>query len=378
MTTPGRDVTVHVPGLLGPWPRALAGDVALGLALPGLVGLLARARPTGRGLRRGDGVSESFERLAFNAFGYPQGEADVPAAALMRERDAARSRPARTAGAGVDAEETPPVSLRADPVHVRPDLDNARLFDTSYLDLSGEEAAAMAGALDRHFAPEGIRFEALHPARWYVHLRERTDAVFHPPGSVVGRGAGGLLPAGTDGSLWRRRMNETQMVLYAHPCNEAREARGELPVNSVWFWGAGVLEDLPRPRFEEVHADDSLFQALAERARVRVRGLDEGMDVGDESARTVLVAPGIGFYRAVAGRDVEGWRRELLGAEERWFRPLHEAMRDGRVRTVVIDAGLRRGLGAFEARARWWRRPSVSASTRDLGEFLLAEDARDE
>ena len=373
MTAPGRDVTVHAPGLLGPWPRALAGEVARGLALPGLVGLLARARPTGRGPRRRDGAPGSFER---SAFGYPPGEADVPAADLMRDRDAAGSGPARTAGAGAD--EAPPVSLRADPVHVRPDLDTARLFDASYLDLSGEEAAELAGALDRHFAPDGVRFEAPHPARWYVHLPERTDAVFHPPGSVAGRGAGGLLPAGTDGSLWRRRMNEAQMVLHDHPCNEARESRGDLPVNSVWFWGAGRLAQVPRSRFEEVRADDPIVQALAERGGARLRGLDEGADSGGEPARTVLVAPGIGFYRAVAGRDVETWRRELVGAEERWFRPLHEAMRDGRVRRVVIDAGLRSGLAVFEARARRWRRPPVSSSARDLAEFLLADEAEDD
>ncbi|MCY4451798.1 MAG: hypothetical protein OXC01_07590 [Immundisolibacterales bacterium] len=377
MIAPGREVTVHVPGLLGPWPRALVAEVARGLALPGLVGLLARARRSGRVPRRGGAAPESFERLAFNAFGYPPGEADVPAAELMQERDAVRLRPARTARARADANETTPISLRADPVHVRPDLDTARLFDASFLDLFGEEAAAMAGALDRHFAAEGLRFEAPLPTRWYVHVPERADAVFHPPGSAVGRGVGGLLPGGTDGSLWRRRMNEAQMVLHAHPCNEARASRGDLPVNSVWFWGAGTLADVPRSRFEEVRADDPLLRALAERGGVRARGLEENAGLGAESLRTVLVAPGIGFYRAVVGRDVEGWRRELLGAEERWFRPLHEGMRDGRVRTVAIDAGLRSGLAVFEARARWWRRPSVSASAPELAEFLLAEGARD-
>ena len=407
----GREVTVHVPGLLGPWPRALAGDVVRGLDLPGLVGLLARSRRAGgRARSGGDPPFASFERLAFSAFGYSRGADDVPAAALMRERDAAaaRGRPPPGKGSGTDAgtgtgtgtgegppragtaaagggrgedgpDRVPPASLRADPVHLRPDLDAARLFDPTSFSLSAEEAAALAGALDRHFAPEGIRFEALRPDRWYVRLPEHPDAVFQPPGAAAGRGAGELLPGGPEGSRWRRRMNEAQMVLHGHPCNEARETRGELPVNSVWFWGAGALEDAPRPRFEEVHADDDLVRALAERggARVRVRGLEGGAGAEGTPPGAVLVAPGDDLYRAVAGRDVERWRRELLRTEERWFGPLHAGMRSGAVRRVVIDAGLRPGEAVLEAPPRRWRRPFAGASApapaSGLADFLLDE-----
>ena len=255
---------MHAPGLLGPWPAALAGDVSRGLDLPGLVGLLARARRAGS--RRGAGGEvEPPERLAFGVFGYPfSGSGDVPAAELTWEAEAAGPGPE---GAFL---------LRADPVHLRADLDAARLFDSSHFSLTREEADAMAGALDRHFAPEGLRFEAPHPVRWYVRTAKRPAASFCPPGGAAARAVGRALPAGNEGSVWRRRMNEVQMVLHAHRVNEAREARGALPVNSVWFWGAGRLDDPPRrPRFREVAADDPLVRALGRRGGARVRGLDE-------------------------------------------------------------------------------------------------------
>ena len=359
-------MTVHVPGLLGPWPRALAGDIVRGLDLPGLVGLLTRSRRVGGRLRpRADAGVASFERLAFSAFGYPPGTDDVPAASLMRARDA-----------GVDPGRSPPASLCADPVHLRPDLDAARLFDASCFSLSGEEAAALAGALDRHFAPEGIRLEAPHPSRWYVRLDEHPDAVFRPPGIAAGRGAGGSLPEGNEGSLWRRRMNEAQMVLHDHPCNESREARGELPVNSVWFWGAGEIAGAPRTRFDEVRSDSALVRALAERGGARVRGLEEEAENGGTLPRASLVAPGDALYRAVAGRDVEEWRRLLVRLEEDWFRALHGEVRTGAVRKVVIDAGLRPGEAVHEAvpRSRW-RRPARRSSAEGLAGFILDEDA---
>ena len=364
------EVMVHAPGLLGPWPRALAADIARGLDVPGLVGLLARARPAGRpAWRSRAGEPESFERLAFGAFGYPPGGSDVPAAALTWEHDAAGS----PRGGVAAANGSSLVPLRADPVHLRPDLDAARLFDASHFALTRDEAAAMAAGLDRHFAPEGVRFEAPHPTRWYARLERQPDAEFQPPGRAAGRGAGGALPAGNEGSLWRRRMNEAQMVLHAHPVNQAREARGELAVNSVWFWGAGEPGPVPRRRFDEVAADDPLVRALARRGGARVRDLARDPETaGDPSGRR-LVAPGPGCLRAVLGRDVESWRRELLDQEERWFRPLFAAVTTGRIRKAVVDAGLRTGESVLEAGGRRARRPDIPVPAGGLAGFLFAD-----
>lgn len=362
------EVRVHVPGLLGPWPRALAPDIARGLDVPGLVRTLARARPAGRlAWRSRADEPESFERLAFGAFGYPPGGSDVPAAALMWEHDAGG-----TPVGGVGAANGPSlVSLRADPVHLRPDLDAARLFDASHFALTGDEAAAMAAALDRHFAPDGVRFEAPHPTRWYARVEAPPDAKFEPPGRAAGRGAGGALPAGNEGSLWRRRINEAQMVLHAHPVNQAREARGELAVNSVWFWGTGEPGPVPRRRFDEVVADDPLIRALARRSGARVRDLADAPETAGNPSGRRLVVPGPGCLRAVLGRDVESWRRELLDAEERWFRPLFDAVTTGRIRKVVVDAGLRTGESVLEAGGRRVRRPDVPVPAGGLAEFLL-------
>src|SRR6185295_12749511 len=39
--------------------------------------------------------------------------------------------------------------------------------------------------------------------------------------------------------LVRRLQNEVQMLLYTHPLNDRREARGALPLNSFWLSGCG-------------------------------------------------------------------------------------------------------------------------------------------
>src|SRR5690606_4093503 len=42
-----------------------------------------------------------------------------------------------------------------------------------------------------------------------------------------------------EGRPWRRLVNELQMLWFDHPVNQAREARGLRPVNSVWLYGGG-------------------------------------------------------------------------------------------------------------------------------------------
>ncbi|MFX8047684.1 hypothetical protein ABTK64_20425, partial [Acinetobacter baumannii] len=60
---------------------------------------------------------------------------------------------------------------------------------------------------------------------------------------------------------WRKFQNEIQMTWYDHPVNQAREARGLLPVNSVWLFGQGALLDT-RPIAERMIGADPFFAGL--------------------------------------------------------------------------------------------------------------------
>jgi hypothetical protein len=78
---------------------------------------------------------------------------------------------------------------------------------------------------------------------------------------VVGKPIDPWLPDRMLGAPLRRLQAEVQMLLYTHPINAAREARGALPVNSFWLSGTGKTEAAntlgPQVRF-----DDSLRAPL--------------------------------------------------------------------------------------------------------------------
>ncbi len=57
------------------------------------------------------------------------------------------------------------------------------------------------------------------------------------------------LPKGSDARSLKRLGAELEMWLHAHPLNETRRRRGELPVSSLWLWGGGprVADVAPNP-----------------------------------------------------------------------------------------------------------------------------------
>ena len=62
------------------------------------------------------------------------------------------------------------------------------------------------------------------------------------------------------------------MLLHAHPVNEAREARGELPINSLRLWGAGRARAARNSRWQSVAADDPAVRGAARLAGVHELG----------------------------------------------------------------------------------------------------------
>ena len=80
------------------------------------------------------------------------------------------------------------------------------------------------------------------------------------PDEVLGCDLKSMLPTP---KVWQRYLNEAQMLLADLPVNRARAARGELMVNSVWFWGPqAVLTDVA-PVLLSYHGNDAILQALS-------------------------------------------------------------------------------------------------------------------
>lgn len=124
------------------------------------------------------------------------------------------------------------------PVHWDVGADHITMADPQRLDLQETQSRELLFAMQPFFQEDGITLEYATPQRWLAH-----GELFASLASAsLDRVAGGEI------SLWmpkaaplRRLQNEMQMLLYTHPINDARSARGLATVNSFWVSGTGKL-----------------------------------------------------------------------------------------------------------------------------------------
>jgi hypothetical protein len=248
---------------------------------------------------------------------------------------------------------------RADPVHLRVMRDRVVVGPGETFELPAGEADALVEALNRHFG-DAASFVALDPHRWAVRLKEETAFLDRP--ALVAAGHDVAAARGSDALA-----TEIQMLLHAHPVNEAREARGEPTVNSLWLWGAGRMPSASEAPWRTLVADDPIALGLARASGVRRQALpasaDAWLDTLPEDGRHLAVLDAL---RAPAALDQLAEHAAGVATLERlWFAPLLAALRAERIGMLTLrvpapGASFETVRGDLR---RFWRRP------RAIGEY---------
>jgi hypothetical protein len=299
----------------------------LTLLLPALTHIEAAGTPAvlARWLARGDRLSNAMPgrdgalRECFEFLG-----ASLPAAALTRSLDA---------NGAVSA-----LWLRADPAYAMADAVTARLLACGTMDLSREEADVLARALQPLFGDAGFPLEPTTPSRWYLRCPPGARLPhFAAPADALGDDLMQHLPQGTNERQWRHLLNEAQVILHNHPINARRTQRGQMPANSLWFWGPGTLPEWVRSPFTRVFSSDDMVIALARLAKISVMAPEPAAVFYIEAKDTLLL-------------DLVNIR-DPFALERDWLEPL--------------DSGLKhRKLGALHLRFTGGERISVKPMHR--------------
>ncbi len=305
-------VHLLIPGLFP--PSDIAAQASAGLQVPALGKLLSRA-----GVRTS--ATGTLEDRLCAAFG-------VQAVA-----------PTRAAADGLETGES--YWLCADPVNLQ--LQHAQVMLLSVAP-SLEEASALCACLNGHFDGMGLRFSAPHPQRWYVRLETEPQMTTSPLRLAAGGDAKLHQPQGTDALRWQRIATEVQMLLYAHPVNQARAARGEMMVGSLWFWGGGRARP-PVQAFDAVGGDGELAGMFARGAGIPQPG----------SLQAMLAASGMrGLWvcempdAAMQRGDVYAWREAVQMVERDQAQPLLRALQAGRLQRLTLEVMCEQGVRRFE------------------------------
>lgn len=127
------------------------------------------------------------------------------------------------------------------PSHWLMGRDQLTLLHPQALDLGEAEARALFDAIRPLFESEGWQLAWGAPTRWYARHASLAGLPTASLDRVIGRNPDLWMPDHPQARLLRRLQSEVQMLLYQHPTNDAREARGALSVNSFWLSGTGTM-----------------------------------------------------------------------------------------------------------------------------------------
>lgn len=311
---------------------------ASGLRAPCLELLLARGRGT-------SSESSSVESWLQEAFGLE----DEPSAAGALTLAASGMDP------GTDC------WGRADPIHLRLMRDRLIVAPGAALALSREEAEALVEDLNRHFAG-ALWLKVVEPDRWCARLESHFAFAAASPLDVAGRDVDVTFRIGGEaGRRWSQLLNEAQMLLHAHPVNQAREAHGQPAVNSLWLWGVGRAPRLPASRWQSVTANDPVALGLARMAAVRHLPLPPSalawLEHTPEEGRHLALLDALRAPLAL-GQSAE-YRECIDALEKHWFAPLLDALRAGRLGMLSVHIPDSAGASFETIRGdlrRFWRR----------------------
>ncbi len=224
----------------------------------------------------------------------------------------------------------------ATPVHYVAEMTSVRLPLDGMLSLTPADAETLTTDFNRVWQGSGIRMMASRSAQLFCIFDRALAVATRDPQDALGRHIEEFLPTGTDSSRLRQLISETEMWLFEHEANGARQKLHVPVINGLWFWGGGApLASLPN--VQGWTAGDDLFFSAFRASRI-------------EEFDSAVVAVG-----RVAGS--EDWP----DVETRWLRPAIDKLRAGRLSQLQICAEDRcftvtaRGLRRFwRKRKPWW------------------------
>jgi hypothetical protein len=177
------------------------------------------------------------------------------------------------------------------------------------------------------------------------------------------------LPRGEGAGTLRRLGAEMEMWLYEHPLNVERADRGELPVTTLWLWGAVPGSDAPAAVVQSpgaaaarLYGRDTYAEALWRLQGGAIHALPAAFDatVLDAHADSVFLYPLL---------QPQGLTAALLQLEQHWLPGALRAVRQRRASVLRLLIGPR----AYSVRWPTWP-DSGAAAARGGRRWLESHD----
>jgi 2,3-bisphosphoglycerate-independent phosphoglycerate mutase len=194
------------------------------------------------------------------------------------------SSPALLSAAGLGLTPAPDeIALCCDFITLQPTHDDMVMKDYTGGQLSHEDSSLLLRALQEQVVDTPVTFH--HGGGYHNLMFMKTAPISEPlsaPNELIGEGIRQFMPEGETARELVFVMNQAQIILHNHPYNKQHVAEQKDPVNSIWLWGNGSLDDLPsfQSRYDKT--------ASLITASLMAKGIGKltGMDVVDVEGAT--------------------------------------------------------------------------------------------
>jgi hypothetical protein len=238
----------------------------------------------------------------------------------------------------------------ATPVHYFAGLDSVHLHPAGLLRLDRAEQQRLVADFERVFADSPWKLTALD-RRELLLWGPAAAASGADPALFAGSDPSAGLPRGEGAAALRGLGAEIEMWLYEHPLNLERRERGELPVTTLWLWGAmrhsgATSGTTSRPA--HLLGQDTYAEALWRLQGKGLQALPESLDAVrlDTEADLIVLYPVL---------QPEGLSSALQAFEQRWLPGAWRALRWRRVSRLTLLVGARCYRLGWPQLARIWR-----------------------
>ena len=338
-------------------PAELAPDLQRAMKTPALAMLLSRAGAE-RIVRGEDGPVLAHEAWLARAAGLPSasnhGETSAPlAVAVMR-------------GYGLAPAEGHWFMVQ--PIHVQMARTHLTMADPRNLALADADARALFELARPYFEETGRTLLYGDATTWFVRADDWAGVQTCSPDAATGMNLSDWVPSGANALALRKLQNEIQMLWHEHPVNEARQARGLVPVNSIWPWAGAAANaaDAATPAQTpalSVAGAPAWMTALSSPAALRDAPLPAVLAHGAPRITAVRAD----LIQSASAGEWSSWLLEMQRLEQEYFAPLLAALKDGRVAQLTLVLSHRSVLAEFDigksSLRKFWRKPTLSKLT---------------
>ncbi len=328
-------LTLFIPGLFGPSDGLSIDNIP---RPPALELLLARAK-------RQKTFPSTFYTQLCGLFGLEKRAVqDLPVAAISRLID--------------DDERPEGIWMRADPVNLSPGRNGLILMDSSVFSLTQHDAIVLGASLQQLFTERDWKFEIPMATRWYIKLKDNPNITTTDIDKVAGGDVQHFMPEGKEKTRWGQLMNEVQMLLHDSEVNRDREERGEITINSLWFWGIGQLPEILNRKWSMLMSNDPVAQGLAMLSSTPFSCLPkttEEITKNADMSSDVLVVLTAALSHCHYW-DYPAWQETVAAIEQDWFNPILNAIHEGKLNKIMIITESNKFIINKRSLLKFWRR----------------------